>query len=108
MSDVRFEVDAPRRLAVIGEVDLSNAARLEDRISSLLSEEGDLTLVLDRLAFIDSSGIRVLVSAAAALRPRGQLILVSPSPLVARVLAVMGLNGEGPLVVRPAGEEGDA
>jgi anti-sigma B factor antagonist len=100
MSDLRFEVEAPRRLAVIGEVDLSNADHLERRIEALLADDGDLILVLDRLAFIDSSGIRVLVTSASALHPRGRLVLASPSPLVARALAVVGLDGSGPLVVQ--------
>jgi anti-sigma B factor antagonist len=64
--------DAACVVRVVGEIDLSNAAELEQR---LLHEAGDspaLVLDLTGVGFIDSSGVRVLdhlVTAFDAVRP---------------------------------------
>jgi anti-anti-sigma factor len=63
-----------------GEVDLSNAADLERLIASAVPNSvRGLVLDLSALSYIDSSGIRLLLSLAGSLRWRGQdLVIVVP------------------------------
>ena len=82
------------RLALSGEFDLSSAALVEDVLKDLESEEPDL-LVLDlrELTFMDSTGLRVMVSADARARDgsRRLAIVQGPEP-VHRVFRITGLD----------------
>jgi anti-anti-sigma factor len=83
---------APRTLRLSGEVDLSNAGDLSLAIEPFLDKDGDITLDLEAVAFMDSTGIGVLMSTAKALGSRGTLRLVSPGPLVYNVLRLIAAD----------------
>jgi anti-sigma B factor antagonist/stage II sporulation protein AA (anti-sigma F factor antagonist) len=75
-----------------GELDLASS----DRLSALLAELSDRTVVVDLagLTFIDSSGIAALVAAKDRLQSAGrELVLTRPQPNVDRVLEMTGLEG---------------
>jgi anti-sigma B factor antagonist/stage II sporulation protein AA (anti-sigma F factor antagonist) len=78
-----------------GEVDLSNAADLERVIADAVpnSVKG-LVLDLSALSYIDSSGIRLLLSLAGSLRWRGQdLVLAVPAGSQSRrVFSMAGIE----------------
>ncbi|MDQ4148376.1 MAG: STAS domain-containing protein [Actinomycetota bacterium] len=71
-----------------GELDLSNAERLEEALSREL--EGDLGIDLSELSFIDSHGVIVIMEAAQKLQGRGRLVLLSPCRTVMKVLEIAG------------------
>jgi anti-anti-sigma factor len=78
---------------VTGELDLTNAHEVEERLEGL-AEEGHTRLVLDlnRLVFIDSAALHVLFRTARRLgRERFGLVL-EPSAAVARTLAIAGIS----------------
>jgi len=81
-------------VTIMGEVDMSNADVLGDYLTQeIKAEKCDLFLDLSALTFIDSSGLAVLLNARRLLQASGRsLILGSPSPAVARVLQVTGLD----------------
>ena len=82
--------------SLTGEIDLSNATELERSVADLVPN-GALGLVLDLsgLTYIDSSGIRLLLSLAGRLRWRGQeLALAAPDGArCRRVLSMAGVDG---------------
>jgi anti-sigma B factor antagonist len=80
------KTDDPRGLRLVGELDASNVDVLTAAIEPEIQDGGDLTLDLAGLAFMDSTGIQVLVRTAKSLHGRGDLILVSPGSLVKRIL----------------------
>jgi anti-anti-sigma factor len=95
---------SPRTFVLVGEVDVSNAGVLSATLDPVLGADGNVTLDLAGVAFMDSTGISVLMNAARALAHRGMLRLVSPGPLVHNVLKLIGaeslpnvqiLNGQG-------------
>jgi anti-anti-sigma factor len=59
-----------------GEIDRSNAAELSERVTTAIAEEGGLVVDLSKLAFIDSTGIRMLFELAAELESRRQSLRV--------------------------------
>ena len=63
----RFDPDGALRLALSGELDMSVAQALADRLTRLRNEGYVVRVDLSRLEFIDSSGLRELIVAA---RPR--------------------------------------
>jgi anti-anti-sigma factor len=82
--------------ALSGEVDLSNAIELERAIAEAVPNSArGLVLDLSALSYIDSSGVRLVLSLAGSLKWRGQeLVVVAPegSPC-RRVLTLAGVEG---------------
>jgi anti-sigma B factor antagonist len=79
---------------VRGEVDLSTGPLLWERISAVIAG-GSTRVVLDLagMAFIDSTGLSVLVMAMRRLQEvDGQLVLRSPCRMASRLLQLTGLS----------------
>jgi anti-anti-sigma factor len=101
--DIR-ETGEPRTYRLIGELDISNAETLAAAVERDAQEEGDISLDLSELIFMDSSGIRVLLRIIDRLDGRGELVLLSPTSSVRHVISVMGLEDRGSLVVVESAE----
>jgi anti-anti-sigma factor len=88
-----------------GEVDLSNAADLERSIAeSVPNSARGLVLDLSALTYVDSSGIRLLLSLSGSLRWRGQQLVLSV-PEGSRCRRVLTLAGIGRSVALEATRE---
>src|ERR671924_634621 len=83
-----LETERPRAFRLVGELDISNADSLGALLEREVRGDGDITLDLSELTFIDSSGIRVLLKAMNALQGRGTLVLLSPTTPVRQVLTL--------------------
>jgi anti-anti-sigma factor len=82
----------PRGYRLVGELDASNVGMLSDALDREINQGGDLTLDLGGLAFMDSSGIQVLIKTAQDLHGHGKLILHSPGDLVRRILSLIPMD----------------
>lgn len=98
------ETGQPRAFRLIGELDISNAETLSAVLDREVEEQGDISLDLSELTFIDSSGIRVLLRAMDELNGRGKIVLVSPTSSVHHVLTLMGLDDRDSIRVVGPGE----
>lgn len=80
------------RLALHGELDLSNVSTLDLSLTEALASGRDVVIDLDKLEFLDSTGVSLLVTTLA--RPdAGKLsFLPSTSPEVTRLLEMTGLD----------------
>lgn len=88
-------------LALSGEVDLSNADQVPDAVAALASPEGDLVLDVSGLRFIDSTGVRLLLTLASDRGQRGgNLVIERPGGVVQRVLGLMGIERAPYLEIR--------
>lgn len=85
------EVDVVR---LCNRLDASNAPEVRDELDSLMGEgRNRLALNLDRVSFVDSSGLSVFVHAVKAARATGGNVnLIHPSPAVRSVLQLTRLN----------------
>jgi len=90
MRTIRME--RPRGFRVAGEVDMSNEGALSRVLAREAASEGDLTLDLSELVFIDSSGVRALLRTAGELAGRGRLLLVGVRPAIRRTFEIMGVD----------------
>ena len=87
---------------VSGEVDLSNATEVESTIADAVPNTArGVVLDLSGLTYIDSSGIRLLLSLAGRLRWRGQ-DLVLAAPPESRCRRVLSMAGVGSTVMLEA------
>ena len=77
-----------------GELDLATAPKLEDELKRVERDSpGVIVLDLRPLAFMDSSGLRALLSADARAREAGRrLVLVRGDERVQRVLRITRLD----------------
>ena len=97
------------RLALAGEFDLSNAAQVEDALKEIENEHPPL-LVLDlrELTFMDSTGLRVMVSADARARDDSRRLAVVQGPeSVHRVFRITGLDDHLEMVETPEAAVGN-
>jgi anti-sigma B factor antagonist len=98
MSDVPVrltvtELDAST-LALEGEIDAHTAPDLASRYVELPEGDGDFTIDMSKVDFMDSSGLRVIIELhQRAEQAARRLVLREPSQPVARLIEVSGLVG---------------
>ncbi|MFG1866506.1 anti-sigma factor antagonist [Micromonospora arborensis] len=79
-------------LRVAGEVDIATVAAFRSALWSAPARPV-LQLELSELRLLSAAGVRTLLAAHLRVRARGgELVLVDPSPVVARVLRATGLH----------------
>ena len=81
-------------VAIVGELDVSGAPRVREALLSALSEGAQRVAIdLSGLAFIDSTGLGVLVGAFKRARAQSvDFVLTKPSKSVSRVFEIAGLD----------------
>jgi anti-anti-sigma factor len=78
---------------VTGELDLTNAHELEERLEALGESNGArLVLDLNRVVFVDSAALHVLFRIARRLGKDRFGLVLEPSAAVARTLAIVGIS----------------
>ncbi|MBV8999541.1 MAG: STAS domain-containing protein [Solirubrobacterales bacterium] len=94
--EIREAVDADGavRLALIGELDIAVADRVEERFRRLREEGRRVRLDLSGLEFIDSSGVRAIVLGLKHSREAGHELEVDRriSAAVQRMIEIMGIG----------------
>jgi anti-anti-sigma factor len=101
MLEIAEPKDAERALVLAGELDLATTPRLLERASVLLEGDGDLTLVLSDVSFIDSQGVRGFIQMARALEGRGRLVLAEPTPEVRKLFDIVRVSDFPNISVEP-------
>jgi anti-sigma B factor antagonist len=92
--DARPVGDGSTAVSVRGELDLSTAGQLRDRLYALL-DAGTTLLTLDvsGLSFIDSTGLGVIVAVLKRAKELGgNLVLRGPSKSARKVIDISGLS----------------
>jgi anti-anti-sigma factor len=89
------EDGASVRLAVEGEIDMAAAPRLRDFLlcAGEVYDHHVMAVDLGGVTFLDSSGLGALVQAHERFcGGRSHLVVTNPTPIVARVIALTGLD----------------
>lgn len=83
------------RVRVVGELDVAVIDRLQQRLDSLARTGEAVLLDLSELAFIDSSGLNVIVTTLRQAQREGWELSIDPNLTgpVLRVVKLMGLDG---------------
>jgi anti-anti-sigma factor len=83
---------ATARLSLRGELDLASVPQMEEGLRNATQSAAKRVVIdLSRLAFIDSTGLRLLLQADARAREQGyELVLHPGEPTVQRVFEVTG------------------
>jgi anti-anti-sigma factor len=86
-----------RHFQLVGELDLSTVGAVEGTLLAACTTPGDLTLHLERLAFMDSSGLHLLVRIAKELD--GTLHLAGVQAHTRKLLEVSGIDRHPKILV---------
>ncbi len=85
-----------RDIQIEGELDLAVAGQLDEVLTAAVGECSRVLVGLERCAFIDSSGIAVILRAHNRMEEEGnRLAVYAPTDQVQRVLSMTGLTGNG-------------
>jgi anti-sigma B factor antagonist len=90
--------------AVTGEIDISSVAQFRERMFELADNGGTLIVDLNRVMFIDSTGLGALVGTARRIAGHGgSLYAVCAQPQPRRLLWMTGVDKRIPLAATVAG-----
>ena len=79
-------------LKLSGDLDLASARELGEALRFDVPQEGELTLDLSDLEFIDSGGLAAILAYAGERNGNGRLVLLNASKSVARVFELVRLD----------------
>jgi anti-anti-sigma factor len=101
----RRETDVPATIVAdaSGELDLTNARHLEERLAELPADGERLVLDLNRVTFVDSAALHALFRTARRLGAGRFGIAVAPAAAITRTLTIVGLSDAVP--VRPTADD---
>jgi anti-anti-sigma factor len=85
-------------VALSGELDLTNARELEERLDDSAAAEALLVVDLNRVVFIDSAALHVLFKLARRRGREGLALLLAPDAAIARVLEIVGMKDAARMV----------
>jgi len=85
-----------RDIQIEGELDLAVAGQLDEVLGKAVEQCHRVLVGLERCAFIDSSGIAVILRAHNRMQEGGhRLVVYGPTDQVLRVLSMTGLTSNG-------------
>jgi anti-anti-sigma factor len=91
------------RVALTGELDIATAPALVERLDELSDEIEQVILDLRELAFIDSTGLRVVLGMANGVGESGaRVVIVRGTEPVQRVFALTGADRELVMIDDPS------
>ena len=99
-----FEIDIIRRddalvLVVEGEIDIATAPLLEQHLTDAVATDTPVVIIdLDRVSFMDSTGLQVLVAHTLSEANGRRIRLTRGSPQVQRLFTVSGMLDHLPFV----------
>jgi anti-sigma B factor antagonist len=85
-------------VTVVGEVDIATVARLRERLSALAGDGVPVVADLDRVSFIDATGLGALAGAAREAAAQGtSMYVICTRAQTRRLFRVTGLDRQIPL-----------
>ena len=84
--------DGPSIIALVGELDLSTIPRMESALLEQVTQRPAVLVDLSRLAFIDSSGIGMLIQALRSANGTPVRVLIGAESQVERVFEIAGVS----------------
>lgn len=92
MHTVKTRTGGELILAVEGRLDTATAPLLEEELKTDLNGVTDLTLDFEKLAYISSAGLRIMIWALHALPRGGRLRVKHVNEVVREILDITGLS----------------
>lgn len=84
--------DQSATLGLVGRLDTITAPRLEEELKEILSNVTELVLDFEKLDYISSAGLRVLLSAQKTMMKQGTLKIVHVNDTILEIFEVTGFS----------------
>ena len=78
--------------ALEGRLDTVTAPELEQELNESLEGISDLTMDFEKLDYISSAGLRLLLSAQKRMSAQGQMKLISVNPTIMEIFEITGFS----------------
>lgn len=93
MNIVKKQSDDRLTIALEGRLDISTAPELEQVVVGSLAGVADLVFDLEKLVYISSAGLRVLLLAQKKMNKQGSMKVIHVNEMVMEVFVNMGFAG---------------
>ena len=92
MNIIKEKNGASLTIALEGRLDTSTAPQLEQELSSSLDGVSELVLNFEKLEYISSAGLRVLLSTQKTMNRQGEMRLIGVTEAVREVFDITGFS----------------
>jgi anti-anti-sigma factor len=92
MSDLEVQAAPDGTLRLSGEFDMSSVETFRLAVETSADPDREVVLDLTELTFLDSSGIRAILTMAQEIGTNG-VVMRNPQPNVRRVIELIGIEG---------------
>ncbi len=93
MNIIKKQSDVRLTIALEGRLDISTAPDLEQVVVGSLAGVADLVFDLEKLSYISSAGLRVLLLAQKKMNKQGSMKVIHVNEMVMEVFVNMGFAG---------------
>ncbi len=90
MEIIKNSADCSLALALIGRLDTTTAPQLEEIIKNELEGVGELSLDFEKLEYISSAGLRVLLAAQKIMNKQGNMVIRNANADIKEVFDITG------------------
>lgn len=80
------------RIALEGRLDTTTAQALEEELKSILNGVSSLTIDMEKLEYISSAGLRVLLSAQKVMNKQGEMKVTHVGETIMEIFEVTGFS----------------
>jgi anti-sigma B factor antagonist len=79
-------------IALEGRLDTTTAPELEKELKDSIGGVEDLTIDFEKLDYISSAGLRVLLSAQKIMMKQGKMVVTNPNDVISEIFEVTGFR----------------
>ena len=90
MNILKKQAGATSSIALEGRLDTSTSPQLENELRTALDGIAELYFDLDKLDYISSAGLRVLLSAQKTMNNQGEMVIRNVKPEIMEIFEVTG------------------
>ncbi len=80
------------QVRLTGELDLTNARELEERLAQIASPDVPLVIDVNRVVFVDSAALHVFFKVARRQESGKLVVVLEPTAPIARAIGIVGLG----------------
>ena len=92
MTITKTQIDSALLIALEGRLDTTTSPDLEKELKEALPGVTELTLDLEKLEYISSAGLRVLLAAQKTMSKQGSMKLVNVNEIIMEIFEITGFS----------------
>lgn len=91
--EVDIKLEGQKATVLIeGRIDSSTAPELEKKICKIIKKVNDMVLDFEKVEYITSAGLRVILGASKVLSEKGKLLIINTSDVIKEIFDMTGFS----------------